>query len=312
MTVSNPACPLCASTDARHMATVKDLEYFTSLEDYDYFDCNACGCVFLKDPPSDRLAEIYPDNYYAVSGPDEATGFLSKALEKIKTRFDRRLFSGVLKKLPCETIDCLDVGGGAGWIMNLVRRCDRRVRTTTIVDINENSRATAEANGHVYINEPVEALSARDEFDFVLLLNLIEHVAAPDEVLTSLHAGMRKNGLLLIKTPNTDSLDRRLFEKRYWGGYHAPRHFVLFNKENFSKMAAASGFAIEEFSYTQGAPQWAASVLGTWSKAPDGSKRAPIYTSKLFPVLMLFFATFDFLRLPFSKTDQMFIVLRKV
>lgn len=304
-------CPLCSSLNARHMADVKDVEYFTSQEDFSYFDCEDCGCVFLKDPPVDRLSEIYPDNYYAVEGPTDAKGFLSRMLEAVKNKLDRKMFSQALARIKGDKIDCLDVGGGAGWIMNLVRQSDPRVRHTTIVDINENSRTAAESNGHTYINGSIDNLTAKNEYDFVMLLNLIEHVADPRKTLSSIHASMTAKGLLLIKTPNTDSLNRRLYEKRYWGGYHAPRHWVLFNKANFFSLAKECGFEIERFEYTQGAPQWVASILGTREQRKPGSGVNPMYKHPIYFLLTLFFAAFDFVRVPFATTDQIIVLLRK-
>ncbi len=311
MTKASKQCPLCSSEKARHMASVKDVEYFTSEDEFSYFECEDCQCVYLLDPPVARLAEIYPDNYYAVEGPTDAKGFLSRMLEAVKNKLDRKMFSQALARINSKTIDGLDVGGGAGWIMNIVRQSDARVRNTTIIDINENSRAAAESNGHIYINGPIESLTAKNEFDFVMLLNLIEHVADPRATLASINAGMKRGGILLIKTPNTDCLNRRLFEKKYWGGYHAPRHWVLFNKSNFIALAQECGFEIEKFSYTQGAPQWVASVLGTLEQRRPGPGNKPIYTHPLYFLLTLLFAGFDFLRLPFSKTDQIIVLLRK-
>ena len=34
-----------------------------------------------------------------------------------------------------------------------------------------------------------------------------------------------------MKTPNVEGLDAKLLRHRNWGGYHAPRHWVLFTPE---------------------------------------------------------------------------------
>jgi len=230
----------------------------------------------------------------------------------VKETLDKRLFRGALQKIRNETIDCLDIGGGVGWISNHLRESDSRVRHTTIVDINEKSRAAAESNGHKFINSTIDSFVAKNEFDFALMLNLIEHVADPRKTLCSINSAIRPDGLLLIKTPNTSSLNRQIFQKLYWGGYHAPRHWVLFNKTNFISLAEECGFVIESFRYTQGAPQWVASILGTIRRYRPNRGNKPMYSHPLAPVLSLLFAAFDFLRLPLFPTDQMIVLLKKV
>ena len=35
-----------------------------------------------------------------------------------------------------------------------------------------------------------------------------------------------------------------LFEKRYWGGYHIPRHFFLFNKRSLRRLVEECGLEV--------------------------------------------------------------------
>jgi 2-polyprenyl-3-methyl-5-hydroxy-6-metoxy-1,4-benzoquinol methylase len=301
-------CPNCKTASNKLLSSVSDVEYFTTSDHYDYYECLLCHVIFLNNPPVQNLNLIYPDNYYAVIGPNEKTSSLMRILEVIKKRFDILSFSKSLKKISSSKLNCLDIGGGTGWVMNLVRESDSRVQATTILDINKKSELLANANGHKFICGPVESLDSNNEFDFVLLLNLIEHVQNPEIVLNTIFRSMKSGGLLYIKTPNTDSINRYIFDAKYWGGFHAPRHWVLFNKANFSELARKTGYSIEKFTYTQGAPQWAASILGTFFK---GNRNSPMHTDFKFSFLLMLFACIDYLRLPFCKTDQMIFLLKK-
>ena len=220
-------------------------------------------------------------------------------------------FTRVLALVEAETLNCLDVGGGSGWLLNVARKSDNRIMSTTVLDLNQLSKSIAEKNGHHFIHGNVENLERINEFDVVFMLNLIEHVSDPRDVLLTLKRSMKPNGILIIKTPNTNSLNRKMFQKKYWGGYHAPRHFVLFNKENFFSLASEVGLEISKFKYTQGTPQWAASVIGTFTKVRPSPTKEPMTKSLYWPWLLLVFAVFDVIRAPLFKTDQMFIVLRK-
>ena len=304
-------CPLCSSSDTYIIAKVRDVEYGTTEELYVYSECGVCKCVYLLEPPINEISTIYPDTYYSVSGPGKGFLSLNKMLEGIKSCLDYILVKKAMKRISGEQLSCLDVGGGTGWMSNIARKADSRVNSTTIIDINEKSRSVAESNGHRFIIGVVDSMEFQDEFSFVLLVNLIEHVPDPRATLNRLHSAMQKDGIMLIRTPNTDSINCRIFKNKYWGGYHAPRHFVLFNKENMFELVKDCGFAIEEFKYSQGAPQWVASILGVLENNRLNKARKPMYAHPLAPFLTFFFAALDFTRAPFSKTDQMIFVLRK-
>ena len=51
------------------------------------------------------------------------------------------------------------------------------------------------------------------------MFNLIEHVKNHRNFKKSFSL-LSNHGVVLVKTPNTDSLNFKLFKNRDWGGYH--------------------------------------------------------------------------------------------
>src|SRR5207244_5463137 len=78
-------------------------------------------------------------------------------------------------------------------------------------------------------------------FDLVIMNQLIEHVRDPIAVLHRVARALRPGGHLFVETPNLDSLDARLFRRRYWGGYHLPRHFHLFDSKSLPRLVRQAG-----------------------------------------------------------------------
>lgn len=302
-------CPACRSPRTAFLTLAWDSEYCTSRERYRYRRCADCDAIFLDPPPLDRLREIYPATYYSFAGGAEAGTWLAR----LKERLDGRLFHRLLAGLPGAQLRVLDVGGGNGWLLGLVRSQDPRVVETHEVDIDESARAGAERAGHVYHCESIESFAPPVRFDLVLMLNIIEHTADPQGVLRAVAAALGDHGVVLIKTPNTDTLDRRLFLHHNWGGFHCPRHWVLFTAPGFCAMARRCGLEPVWVRYTQGAPQWTNSVLGWladrgWIRV---SAARPMHRHPLHGPLLALFAAFDMVRAPFSKTAQMFVLLAK-
>lgn len=301
-------CPLCKSSEIDFFATGWDSEYHTSDEIFDYYFCPRCQTVFLWDPPIERLREIYPDNYYSFSN-DVDRSWPQRIKKFLEVRMLRRLTGNLFGK----RLSALDVGGGNGWILNTLKKADSRFEETHVTDIDGSARLQAEASGHIYHCARIEDFVADKKFDFIFLFNLLEHVADPLELLKKLRGMLSDQGLILVKTPNIDTLDRYLFQKYNWGGLHCPRHWVLFNKAGLLSLVKKSGLGVLSFSYTQGAHQWAASILGWlvdrgWISI---TRKRPIHCHFLYVPVIVLFAAFDFMRsLFYFPTAQIFVVLR--
>lgn len=308
MTASKPyTCPICSSKSVSEWSASKDVEYFTSEDVYHYYKCSDCITIFIHPVPEDRLSEIYPANYYSFLP-------IKKSLAgSVKEMLDKRLFRKLLRKIPGPEINVLDVGGGTGWLLNIIRSVDTRVKKTQVVDMDDAAQETARKAGHDYFNGRIEDFITDTRFDFILMLNLIEHVAYPREVLLKAQSMLKPGGLILIKTPNVESRDAEKYQHTYWGGLHCPRHWVLFSGNSFRHMLKGTELDVDTLSYTQGAPFWAWSVI--IKNVKKGRLRAdkdrPVMNHPLYPWLTLWYAGYDFIRGMFAKTSQMFIVLRK-
>ncbi|HLW92616.1 MAG TPA: class I SAM-dependent methyltransferase [Roseiarcus sp.] len=300
-------CPVCGKRGAPY-AAARDIEYFTTPEVFQYYRCVDCDLIYIDPAPIDRLSVIYPANYYSFVDTDK-----KNVVVRFKEWLDKRAFQKFLKEIRGDSLSVLDVGGGSGWLAKLLRDIDPRVRSTQIVDIDAGAQKLAESHGHKFFCGVIEDFASEDRYDAILMLNLIEHVEDPVAVLKKANALLAPGGRIYVKTPNFRALDARLFKDRNWGGYHCPRHFVLFSRESFSSAAAKAGLAVAEFSYTQGAPFWSVSILEMlrrWGLASVTAARPAIY-HPLMPLLQAAGAAFDFARAPFARLSQMVVVLAK-
>jgi hypothetical protein len=126
MPADSLACPVYESCRVSLFAHARDVEYYTSDKIFAYLQCGDCCSVFLESPPVDQLRAIYPPNYYSYRPTQESDSFL----ERIKARLDSRLFEKLLAKIPGESLNVLDVGGGSGWLLTLIRTASNRVKQT--------------------------------------------------------------------------------------------------------------------------------------------------------------------------------------
>ncbi len=299
-------CPVCKAKDIQIWSVAKDYEYFSTTDEFTYYDCNYCKTIFIHPVPVNQLKKIYPHNYYSFANKPKGV------VVRLKEWLDKRFFKAILKQIPEKKINVLDIGGGTGWIPDLLKKCDDRIGFTQIVDIDEKAKSIAEKNGHAYFNGPIEEFATTTRFHLILMLNLIEHVADPLSVLQNAQSLLAPGGMIVIKTPNTDSRDARLFKKSYWGGLHCPRHWIIFSAANFKLLLQSTNLKIKSLKYTQGAPFWAFSIIAALHrrKIVTISATKPLIYHWLFAPVSAVFALFDFIRRPFTKTSQMFILLK--
>jgi SAM-dependent methyltransferase len=88
-----------------------------------------------------------------------------------------------------------------------------------------------------------------EEFDVVILGDVIEHLNRPFEVLRDAHRVLKKNGLLLVSTPNPHYVHEVL--KTWLGIYHPddPEHYVHFPSANLRQYLESCGFHVENIVY---------------------------------------------------------------
>lgn len=307
MIITPTYCPVCHRENIDLWSVAKDYEYFSVPGEFRYYHCNDCLAIFIHPVPIDQLKNIYPANYYSFHSQKK------NIIIKIKEWLDKRFFKKILKQIKEPTINVLDAGGGTGWMLDILKRTDKRIGFTQVVDIDPHAKKIAEEKKHFYFEGMIESFHTEKRFHLILLLNLIEHVADPLAVIQKAGELLQPGGMIVIKTPNTKSWDARLYRKTYWGGLHCPRHWIIFSEKSFRLMLNSTNLSIKKLEYTQGAPFWAFSIIASLyrKRMIHISAKKPIIYHWLFAPLSAFFAAFDFLRRPFAKTSQLFIILTK-
>jgi SAM-dependent methyltransferase len=289
--------------------TVPDFEYQTCTnEHFSYYICYECDSLFLLNPPSSRLLEIYPSNYY--SFVDEGYSFL----HQIKFFLDRRRFRQSFKGLPFSEVNILDVGGGIGHLAVEARRSflqSTQVKTW-VCDLDLNAKTRAESNGHIYVRSTFEDFDVKKLFHVILAFNIIEHVENPNKFLEKIDNLLESGGIAILQTPNWKSLDAWLFRRYYWGGLHAPRHFYLFSKGSLKKEILSRGFKILAHRNVPAGSFWTYSVFALTKGRNRKINVKPMYVWPLHGLLIGAFTLLDLVRGVVFNTSQQYLVLQKL
>jgi SAM-dependent methyltransferase len=105
----------------------------------------------------------------------------------------------------------LDAGCGNGFFMQLLR--DLGFQDVRGIDLSEPWLEECRNKNLLVERRAIEEITGEEQYDLILLMDVIEHLASPSQVLASLHGALAEGGRLYLNVPVCDSLQKR-FQRR--------------------------------------------------------------------------------------------------
>lgn len=281
------SCNSCGSTESKFISHGVEHEYDNTTSDvFNVVQCTNCGLIYLNPRPDvSELKTIYPDNYYAYSLQDknvEAENKSSLLYRARKHVYVSRLTKALelCRRNEGDTIRVLDVGCADGRALNWYKSVQKYNVETYGVDFDKTAVEKARAAGHtVFLGRFEDADIEKGFFDLVVATHVIEHVADPKGFAARALEVLKPGGVFLCETPNAGSVDAKLFAKQHWGGYHFPRHWVLYTPESITKMAKSVGFEVDRIDFHPAPAFWnwtCHSIVKSWANGKPEAKAQKI------------------------------------
>lgn len=242
-------CRLCGSknitklfyshnTHGRHVIDEK--------EKYQVYRCQDCGLIFLDDIILDQkyYQKYYELGYYDGKEETVGNGLLTGVTKWISKYSVGRKSKMILKDstLPSK-LSILDFGCGDGSFLSALK--NKRLQKSGL-EINTEGQEICRRKGiKVYGGEISQINFGQEKFDVITTWHVLEHLEDPNAVLQDISKILRKNGKLIIQTPNTDSLGFKLGREN-WFHLDSPRHLALYNAKSIMILAERNGFKVAE------------------------------------------------------------------
>jgi len=215
------------------------LKQIYKLKRFRIFKCLNCGLIMKFSPNQKSINKrIYDKKWIKARSQNNSL---------LKHRY-RQLKQYLSKISNCKEYNSfLEIGPGTGEYMSAAKK----LGFETIKGI-EMSRASAEylkdQRFDVIKGDIIKPLNipADMKFDVILLSHVVEHIKEPKKLFNKLSRILTKKGVIIIATPNYDSIDRILFG-RFWPAFNIKDHVVFFNKKVIEKVIEKTPLKIKKW-----------------------------------------------------------------
>jgi 2-polyprenyl-3-methyl-5-hydroxy-6-metoxy-1,4-benzoquinol methylase len=228
-----PNCILCGHNNIH--------DYLVDDQGITISRCHHCGFQFMNPQYSDRyLADFYA-RYLDDVDFEQWREPLFRRHDFYLSLVERHVRPGKL----------LDVGCGHGYLMDAAQKRGWSVQG---YDVDQASTRKVSARLGVEVTHgDIQLCDLGEDFDLVVLHQVLEHLKEPGRYLTRAHALLNDGGILFVAVPNIMSLSNRLkfdlermgLRRKNIGKYYDTSHHLLyFEPRTLTGLLEKHGFRI--------------------------------------------------------------------
>lgn len=206
---------------------------FYTVENRNFVQCAGCGVVFRNPMPSDsELAAIYADLYKDDKILSHQTNQESSDYSLIQ--YKRYIIEKFIKPGSNHT----DYGAGTG---SLVKALMKEGINSIGIESSNEAREYAFNHKGVTLYKDLDVINDGSQ-DLFTLIEVIEHLPQPIDVLKEITIKLKPGGYLFITTPNILGI-RALIEKENWRESLKNFHLVFYTKHSLILNLKYAGFS---------------------------------------------------------------------
>jgi SAM-dependent methyltransferase len=271
--MTSPVCVACG-TDGLRLRYQAAPDYITG-DRFQVWFCPSCGCGRTSASP-ETLAGYYPDEYRQYN----------KVIARILQILYRRRVAR-WANLFATAGSAFEVGCGNGLMLTILRDLGWRVAGSERTEAA--ARIPREQHGLHVVAGGLDALDPSEQFDLLLMIQVLEHLDDPRHALRALAARLKPEGKLIIGVPNFSSWQSR-FGGDAWFHLDVPRHLHHFTPRGLIELIGQPGLDVESVSFVS--PEhdpygWLQSILNRIDGKPNRLTRLLMRIDRPDPINLL-------------------------
>ena len=223
-------CPLCSADLFRKKYEIKS---------WNIVKCTKCGLVYVNPRlQKNELINIYTENYF----DNDAVGYLHyKDISELRTKNFQKWVADATSYFQAP-VSCraLDIGCAAGYCLDVFKAMGW---DACGVEVNKAYASQLKQDGYKVYNAPLLEINFNERYDIITLFDVVEHLTDLREHFSKLGSILSDNGIIVIITPDFNSLQRRIFGKK-WFQFKPVEHINYFNLHTLKNLVESSGLKI--------------------------------------------------------------------
>ncbi|HXT84036.1 MAG TPA: class I SAM-dependent methyltransferase [Verrucomicrobiae bacterium] len=242
-------CPICSSDNISNYLKSSNQHGKKLLQikkKFNYYRCNNCDVTFLSGIAIDKT---YYQTYYSFPESENNVPKFKKIENKF-AEYSNNFKKGIIEQFVNnkKKIDLLDIGCGTG---NFIASLDKSKYNAVGIERDKTEYQIAkEKNITVYCSDILRQNFEDRKFDVITLWHVVEHIPEPHKLLKKIRKLLKKDGIVILTTPNSDALGFKIAKEK-WFHLDAPRHIILYSKKGMKILGSKNDFKlIKTFSQT--------------------------------------------------------------
>lgn len=209
---------------------------------YRLLHCTNCG-VFRNDPPPVSKPEESSDFYTSYYKEKKTYGNAGVTPKTKNSRFWKVAKKEGIAINPDGVV--LDLGCGDGDLCNELKQNGwGKVIGTDVSKVRIGNAKTRYPDIDFY-DTPIEQTSIEKEsIDLIIMDNVIEHIPEPVEFIEAVTPYLKKDGKLVLITPNMESGNFKLLGKKWTPELCPHAHVYLFTVNSINKMGEQASYKV--------------------------------------------------------------------
>ena len=281
-TVEIATCNNCGSASSEGLAVSIDFEYGTCGNEFKFVRCSDCGLAYLQNRPDvSQLSVIYPSEYI----PHQFNEHLGPLVSWLRNSVQSKKIQAIAPYAPAGAV-IVDVGPGSGEFLRILRDVGDPSWRLFGIDFADEAIENVERLGITGIKARFEEVEWSEAPPQIIIMNqVIEHLENPAAAVAKAHEMLAPGGAFVVETPCVDAWDAKMFQGRYWGGWHTPRHWVLYDQDTLANVMLRHGFEVVETTYLLSPNFWLQSLHHYISERWRMPRLAKAFDVKFLPML---------------------------
>jgi 2-polyprenyl-3-methyl-5-hydroxy-6-metoxy-1,4-benzoquinol methylase len=224
-------CPICNSNTYKQQYLVK--------QTWNIVQCNSCNFVYTNPRlDTNAIIDIYHQNYF------QNTQFGYSNYEENPHLKVLNFSKWINEALPFlntkNNLKALDVGCAAGFALSVYKKNNIEAHG---IELDDAYTKNLKANNYLIYDKPLLENKYQTTYDMISMFDVIEHLTNLDQHATLLNQLLNQNGLLIFVTPDYNSLQRKVFGKR-WFQFKPIEHINYFTKDTLQNFFEKFGFEL--------------------------------------------------------------------